>query len=78
MYGGNAVETLRMTVSTKDGTNIIRIPDRFLGEDVYVTITSFKKMQGTKKRVKAKDLQGVAQGKGVSLDDVRYERLMAK
>ena len=63
MYGGNAVETLRMTVSTKDGTNIIRIPDRFLG---------------TKKRVKAKDLQGVAQGKGVSLDDVRYERLMAK
>lgn len=72
------METVRINVSPNKNNNTISIPDRFWGKDVFVTITSFSTPRKPKKKVRVEDLIGVAKANGVSIDDVRYERLMAK
>ena len=71
------MKTLRMEISASEAKGSIPIPEEFRDEDLYVTITAFDSRL-PRRNVKVNDLVGVAKDPCISLDEMRYERLMAR
>ena len=78
MYGGNAVETKKVSIKATDNLKTVDIPTEFIGKDVVVNFIVFTPEEKVRRKPDPRSLLGIAKDTGLTLDELRYERLMAK